>query len=472
MLIKLFSRFRSAANGAIIANASSLLGATVVTSGLGAAYWLLAARLFPHAAVGFAGASISAMTLLGNAGMLGLGTLLIGELSSEPGQEKHLITTALMVVGIAGLGLGLLFALAAPFASPNLRPLAGGLAVVALFALGVALTSVTAVLDQALIGLLRGGLQLGRNAIFATTKLAALLAAGIWLSNGQWLTIYATWLLGNVVSLAALAGFVMVKRSLPAERGSRPRVSRRQLLRRFGGRALGHHWLNLALQVPGFALPLLVTILLSSSANAYFYVASMVAGLVFFGPLAIVTALYAVGARSPMALAQRMRFTLALAVAGGILANAVLFIGADHLLRLFGAAYADKAAWTLRILGLGVFPVIIKDHYVTLNRIRGRVTGTALLASAGSVLELFLAALGAERLGGLSGLALGYLGALWLEAVFMAPTVYRVAIGAAKPSEIPTTELEAEPATVGGLVALGSTAAPYGPADTIPSQSQ
>lgn len=443
-MIRLVSHLRHAANGAIIANASSLLGATVVTSGLGVAYWLLAARLFPHAAVGFAGASISAMTLLGNAGMLGTGTLLISELPREPGRTGQLVATALAMVGGTGAILGLLFALVAPLASPNLRPLAGGLTPVGLFALGVALTSVTTVLDQALIGMLRGSLQFGRNAIFAATKLGALLAAGVWLAHGQWLTIYVTWLLGNLVSLAALAGFVLVKRGRPRCRvlrwralGALGRVAW-QLLRGFGAQALRHHWLNLALQAPGFALPLVVTILLSSAANAYFYVASMVASLVFFGPLAIVTALYAVGARAPSALAQRMRFTLALAFAGGVLANAALFVGADHLLGMFGASYATKAAWTLRILGLGVFPVIVKDHYVTLNRIRGRIAGAALLVTAGGALELVLAALGAILSGGLPGLALGYLGALWLEAVCMAPAVYHAATLPSESTSTPT----------------------------------
>ncbi len=424
MRARALSRLRGAGSWTIVSNAVSMVGAMVVTSGLGVAYWLLAAHLFPRAAVGFAGASISAMSLLGNMGMLGLGTLLIGELPHQPGEEKGLIATALAAAGAAGAALGLLFAWAAPLVSPTLQPLAGDGAVVGLFALGVALTSITAVLDQALIGLLRGGLQFGRNAVFAALKLAALVAAGVWLGKGDWLTIYATWVFGNLASLAGLIGFAALK-------GVRPRLrrleSRRYLLRRFGVRALAHHWLNLALQVPGFALPVIVTAILSPTANAYFYVASMVSGLVFFGPMALVTALYAVGARSPAALAHRMRFTLGLALAAGVLVNVVLFAGADKVLGLFGPAYAAKAGWTLRLLGLGVFPIIIKDHYVTINRIRGAVTATALLATAGSVLELALAAMGAVGTGGLLGVAAGWLAALYIEAAVMAPMVYRAA---------------------------------------------
>lgn len=429
--MRALARFWGAGNGSLISNALSMLGAAIVTSGFGAAFWLLAARLFPGAAVGFAGASISAMTLLGNAGMLGLGTLLIGELPRQPGEETGLIATALVATGVAGAGLGILFVLTAPIISHNFSPLAAGIATAGLFMAGVALTSITAVLDQALIGLLRGSLQFGRNAVFAATKLGALVAVGTWLGKGpgtgnaQWLTIYATWLFGNVASLLVLIGFLVLRGGGSSLRRSR---ARRDMLRRFGVSALRHHWLNLALQAPGFALPLVVTALLSSTENAYFYVASMVASLVFYGPLALVTALYAVGTRSPAALAARMRFTLGLALAGGVLVDAVLFVGADRVLSLFGGAYAAQAAWTLRLLGLGVFPIIIKDHFVAISRIRGKILGTALLATSGGVLELGLAAAGGIHSGRLSGLALGWLTALCIEAACMAPTVYRALI--------------------------------------------
>src|SRR5690349_937074 len=91
-----------AANRQTFANASALMGTMIVTSGFGALYWLLAARLFTTEAVGLSGASIAMMSLLGTGGMLGLGTLLIGELPRHRGEESALIATALAVVGVIG----------------------------------------------------------------------------------------------------------------------------------------------------------------------------------------------------------------------------------------------------------------------------------------------------------------------------------------------------------------------------------
>src|SRR5881227_2001050 len=70
-------------NSIILVNAGSLVGTTAVTSVLGFVYWWLAAREFPPEVIGIASASISAMMLLGNFCMLGLGTLLITELPRQ-----------------------------------------------------------------------------------------------------------------------------------------------------------------------------------------------------------------------------------------------------------------------------------------------------------------------------------------------------------------------------------------------------
>jgi O-antigen/teichoic acid export membrane protein len=416
-----WARVWDAANRAVVANASSWVATTVVTSALGFVYWWLAARQFPPATVGFAAATVSAMLLLGSVGVMGLGTLLIGELPRQPGRERSLIATALMAAGLASGALGVGFAVIAPHISTELAPLAASVASVTLFGLGVSLTAVTLVVDQAFLGLLRGEVQLGRNALFAVAKLLALALAGLWLGDGSGMVIYATWVVGSLVSLLGLAGLVAVKGG--ATSGYRVEWS---MLRRLSGAALIHHALNLAMQAPHLALPALVATLLSTTTSAYFYVASMVAGLLFVGPVALTTALYAAGARAPAAFASRLRFSLSLATAGGLAGAGVLWLGGSHLLGLFGPAYAAEATDTLRILVLAIFPFIIRDHYVAVCRVRGQIAPAVWHTAAGGALAIALAAIGAG-IAGLPGLAAGYVIAAYVQAIGMAPVVYRAA---------------------------------------------
>ncbi len=409
-------------NKVLLFNALSLVSSTTVTASLGFVYWWVAARQYTPALVGLSSAMISAMTLLGTICMLGLGTLLISELPKHKNAELALINTALLVVAGVGGAIGLLFALLAPFISANFLPLRASLSSVLLFALGVSLTSVTLVFDQALVGLLRGELQLWRNSLFAVSKLAVLYMVGLWITEKTGLSIYVTWAAGNVCSLLIL-GLGFLPQILRTGRSFLPRWS---LLRSLRASAAEHHMLNLTLQVPSLALPVLVTALLSTTANAWFYVSWMLAGLASLLPSVLATVLFAMNARQPEALAQKVRMTLSIALITCLGMTVFLWAGTGHILALFGHNYAEQATWSLRILALGSLPRIIKDHYVAISRIRARIRSAVAPMIVGSVLELLLAALGAH-FAGLLGLSLGWLAALCVEALFGITTVYKTA---------------------------------------------
>src|SRR5437588_4406973 len=167
-------------NIVMLVNAGSLISTTAVTSVFGFAYWWVAARWFPPEAVGFGSATISAMTLLGTISTVGLGTLLISELPRQPGKEGPLISASLIVAGGAGGFAGIVFALVAPFVATDFQALRASAVDILLFAAGVSLTTIVLVLDYALIGLLRGGLQLWRNTFFVVAQLAVLFVVRLW----------------------------------------------------------------------------------------------------------------------------------------------------------------------------------------------------------------------------------------------------------------------------------------------------
>jgi O-antigen/teichoic acid export membrane protein len=400
-------------------NAGSLVSTIGATSALGFVYWWLAARTAPASEVGWAAAAVSAMTFLSMAAMLGQGTLLIGELGRARTDRGALIATGLLLAGGAGVVLGLLFALFAWSIAPVLAELRDDLFDLAAFSLAVGIAAMALVLDEAVIGLLLGRLQLIRNVAFGFLKLGLLGAATLWLHYTKGEGIYVTWAIGNLLALLGLAGWAAIKGRLRLNC-----LPRARLIRPLATAGLRHHCLNLALKSPNLALTLVVTAMLSAAANAYFYAAWMIAGLAFSAPSALGTTLYAVGMRSPEGLRQRMRFTLKSGLAAGVLGAAGLLIGSPLVLPLFGASYAREATACLQILGLGMLPLLVKSHFVAISRVDGRVLSAAVLAVAGSGLEVAGAALGARR-GDLTGLAAGWVMAAAIEALIMAPRVLR-----------------------------------------------
>lgn len=410
-------RAELARNRSLLVNAGSMMSTTLVTAALGAAFWLVAAREFSKDAVGVGSAAVSAMMLVGYLSMVGLGTLLMGELPRRETHRHGLVNAALLVSGAVGGAIGVAFAVCAPLVSGELGELSQSVLAVLVFAAGVGLTAATNVLDQALLGLLRGGLQLVRNMVFSAVKLIALVLLGLLVAHpgGAW--IYGAWAAGILCSLPVLAHFY----ASSDEAGLRPRV---RMLSAMRADAASHHVFNLAIRAPDLILPLIVVSLLSAQANANFYIAWMIGSFAFMVPVSLSSVLFAVGSGDAERLADRYRLSVGLSLALGVVANLVVLAIGGAVLGLFGHSYELGALSTLRILTLGVFPETVKTHFLSIVRVERRISATMPLVIGGMALELAGAVAGA-LLGGLSAVAAGWLIAVCVEASVMSPTVLR-----------------------------------------------
>jgi O-antigen/teichoic acid export membrane protein len=404
-------------NRTLLANAGSMVGTSLITSVLGLAFWIVAAHYFDQQSVGVASAATSAMILLGFTGTIGMGTLLMGELPQRESGRWSLVNAALTVAIVAGAVLGLGFGVIAPLLSSDLSPLNETAPALLFFAGGVGLTSLGFVLDQALIGMLHGALQLTRNAIFSFVKLVVLVIFALLVADAGAPWIYSAWALGTACSLIVLVRFYRWR----GEEAMQPDFA---VLGGMKGSAASHAAVNMALETADLAMPILVVMLLSAKANAAFYVAWMIAGFLVMVPLSLSMVLYAIGSGSASRIAERFRFTFGVSMAFGLAANLVLLPAAGPVLQLFGSSYSDQATTILHIMALGVFPLTFKTHYVSIHRMQRRLRAALPVVWAGTVLELSGGAAGAV-LGGLRGVAWGWLAGLVIEAIVMAPEVVR-----------------------------------------------
>jgi O-antigen/teichoic acid export membrane protein len=405
----------------LLSNAGSLVSTACVTSALGFAYWAIAARLFDQQAVGYGAAAVSAMTLLGTIGMCGLGTVLIGELA-RCGARAGLVCAALITSGLVSLVLGLGFAIVAPYFSNRFEAISGTPYRIVSFAVGVALTGATLVFDQATIGLLRGGLQLLRNLAFSAAKLATLLAAAVFLHDELGVGIIVSWTVGLAASLLPVAIRLRLA-GVPVL--YRPDWT---VLRGLGKIAVAHNWLNLAIALPLSAVPVLVTLVVSPSANAAFYPAWMLTNLLYIVPAASSTVLFAVAAAAPEVIAEKLRFVVKLSLLFGLPCMVVLGLGAHFALSLFGASYARTATWPMQLLVLGYLPNLPKIYYIAVCRAAGKITRAAVVLTTFAAIELIAEAIGGVS-DGLTGLAIALLIVSVIEGLVTAPAVIRAAVG-------------------------------------------
>jgi len=404
----------------ILTTTGSVVGTTLVNSALGFAYWWVAVRIFSPESTGLAVAALSAMGLLGRLAVMGLGTAIVGVLPNYAGNRSGLILAAFLFAGVSAVVLGVGFTLLAPMLFPTFTPFRASLFVVVLFTSGVVFTTIGTVLDTVLIGLLQGWLQLLRNIIFATCKLVLIWFAAGWFGDNE-VAVYATWVAGDLISLVAVGALMIRLHHIVFV----PSPEWRSIFG-LGRNAMGHHVLNLARLAPSLITPVLVAGLLSPRANAEFYVTLLLASSIQIVAAAATFTLYAVANQSPEKLHHQVRFTLALSTAGVTVGVILLWLSGNLLLSLFGWSDSGTGRLLLLLIGLAAYPMIVKDHWIALLRLRQDVRWAAWATTAGAIMEILFAAAGAV-FGGLLGLAAAWLVAQLIQGALMATHVYHAA---------------------------------------------
>lgn len=411
---------RQASPQLLLVTAGSLTGSMLLGSVLGAAFWWVATRLFTPHTIGIAVGSLSAMALVASLCLVGAGTLLVRELHRPGAQVAALIGTATLTAGTVAAFAGVLFAIVAPAINADFQELAADPLTVAIFAAGVSLTTIAIVLDEVLLGLLRARLRLLRNLVFNVVKIVLLAVVGIVVSGEQSVLIYGVWAAGALVSLFVLAPLVV------RSRRSRPLFSW-TLLREMVPGAVSNQALNTALGLPAIGIPVAVSLLVAPEQTAQFYLAFMLASVSFYAPHALSQTLYAVGSRSQDRLWEHARVTAALSVGIGVAAVIGIALFATPILSLFGPHYASAAGFA-PLLGAVSIPIVVKDHFSVVFRIRGREGYAFAMCALGAVVELAGAVIGLA-VGGLGGLGIGWLLAVLLEALVMGPPLLRAVTG-------------------------------------------
>jgi O-antigen/teichoic acid export membrane protein len=400
----------------VITIALALFSTTVVTAGLGFVFWALAARITTTEVVGRASAVIAAMQLIGTFGTLGFQMLLTAELPRRDAADvKRLVVTSL---GIAG---GLAFVMAAGYAviyhnaTKTSEWIFATPIGIALFGVGTAITTVTVVLDGALIGVQQSGRQASRNLVFSLVKLIALPVAAFAIGMSPQV-VFSVWLLGNLVSLLTLG--LRTKspqewlKTMPSLRGFSPL---------WRNSAAGYHWINVAAHAPILVMPIMVAAQLGAHANAGFYAALLLVSVIWIIPYHLATAMLTLDDGN----ADHFNHGLSTALRVSGVVSVLAAAGAPGLARpviaIFGPGY-EQARYCLIALAICTFASAIKSIYIPVRKAQGALGKAALAVTLGAALEIGAAELGL-KLGAVTGVGIAFGAATVLEAICFWPTI-------------------------------------------------
>lgn len=417
-----------AVNDSLLRNSSFLMLNSVLVSALGFVFWTLAARYFPASSVGTTTTVISAVTYASMMGTLGLPNTVIRFLARDPDRVMVLMTTGVVATG-AGVVVGLVWCVIPGHLGIPLSSVGSGWLTVPLVTVVVALGSLGAVAQSAIIALRKSKWVVVENGLASIVKLLALPLAVGFASAG----LFALFLVSLAVSTVASLVIIVRVVGEPRERWLR-RVELSSIghMRSF---AAGNHVAALASLLPGTALRIIVLDQLGAQYAAYLAMPLMIVALLKIIPSTAAQSLFAEAAADEESLGRQARRTLRAIYVVLIPAIVVLVVLARPLLSVFGTDYADAGTRCLQLLALsGLFAGF---NYVadTILNAQRRVRAYVAVNVIGSVFGIgFPVAL----LGfGLTGVGFGWLlGQLGYAIVAMVALVWR---RSPQPSSAPMT---------------------------------
>jgi len=403
-------------------SAYSLMLNVALTSALGFAFWIVAARMFPASTVGRDSALVSAMITLSTICQLNLGSAILRFLpvvKLDPGRAvigSYLISSGLTAV------MGLLFVLVAPELSSSYRFLSDEPWIGGLYVLAAASWGVFALQDAVLTAMRRAPWVPLENATFGAMKIAAL---PVLLALGGAHAVFVAWVIPMVILLIPV-NYLIFRRVLPARLEATEELSP---VERFGWhgllRFLAQDYLaSIFAQAASTILPVLIVAIVGTTANAYFYIPFTVVSafdLVFLNVTSSLTVEGALaGSQVPSlvrAVVRRMRYPLI----AGILA---LIAFAPIILLPFGSHYVQAGTPVLRLLACASAFRMAGALLVAICRIEGRASRILGLQAAVFVLVIGCTVL-LGRSGGIEGVALAWLIANALTGTLAVPFLWR-----------------------------------------------
>lgn len=418
-------------------NGYALILSSLTTSGLGVVYWILASHFYSTEVVGLNSATISAMVFLTSVAQLNMGSALTrflpraGRSTSAYVRYSYLVCVAIAAIVSAAFIFGI------RLWSPQLSFLGQNPLVAVLF-IGASMAWCVFVLqDSVLTGLQQAVWIPVENAAFAAAKIVLLVAFAAILPQ---LGIFASWTVPMALALVPVNIFLFRYLMPKHEKATAPKaipIVPKQIARYVAMDYLG----SLFYLASSTLLPIIVTHELGATANAYFYLAWLVANTLQLVTMNMAMSLTVEGAANEEKLGVYTYRVLKHIARLLVPMLIVILIGADLILKAFGNDYAAAGATLLRLVALASVPGTISIVYLGVVRVQRRMGELVMVQAALCVLVLGLSYF-LLPVYGITGVGIAWLTAQSIVAAFLVVTRMRRVVRREAPKE-PDSDYEA-----------------------------
>jgi O-antigen/teichoic acid export membrane protein len=349
---------------------SFLIGANAINAAFGFLFWTAAARLYRPQDVGLAASAVAIVGLLAMLSGLGLDYALVRFLPGAA-RPREIINSCLTIGLAVALLAALTFLAGIRLWAPAMMPVRANPAYALILIVAAVSATLVGFMAAAYLSRKSARLVFGQSLVFGTVKVVAVLLFAV--AGAGAVGLLGAWTVG--LSAAVCVGLLSF---LPFVEGTgfrfRPALAR-EVVNDMAHFASANYVSAVLWSAPMSLLPILVTNVAGAEANAYFYVATSVSGLLAMIPMAASMSLFAHGSRDATDLFRRAlestRFSLLL-LAPGVVG---FFLLGGRVLLLFGKAYSEAGTRLLWILALSAVPLTINYLYFGVRRVQQRMAG-------------------------------------------------------------------------------------------------
>jgi O-antigen/teichoic acid export membrane protein len=299
------------------------------------------------------------------------------------------------IVVVLSLLVGIVFCLGVHLWAPALDFLLTTPSAVLWFALAMVLWGIFVLEDSILVGLRQALYIPVENTVFSVLKVGTLvLLAGLLPQTG----IFVSWTL-SVVLVIVPVNWLLFRRLIPrhvqAARNDADPISLGEMARYVGANYVAALLSSLAIA----ALPIIITQVAGAAANAYFYLAWVIASSLQILAANMSTSL-TVEATLANEQQEAIRRRALIGIARIVIPLVVLVVvGAPLILKIVGQDYMEEGTLLLQLLALSAIPNLFNMVYVGMARAQNRIRGVIGVYGANALLVLGLGYLLLQRFG-------------------------------------------------------------------------
>jgi exosortase/archaeosortase family protein len=380
---KVRTKLKTVMNDSLYRNSIYLMLSTAIMSFLGFIFWMIAARLYTTENIGLATAIISVMGLIVGLSVLGLNVGLIRYLPTSKDKNKK-INTCFTLVGLMTIIVGSIYLLCIGKFSPALIFIQENILFAFTFLFFMFFASINSLMDSIFTALRNTKYILVKNSIFSILKIAGL---SIFVSLGAF-GIFTSWMISLIIGLMVV-GVVLVKKY-----DYHPRFSfNDSIIKRMGPYSFGNYVAGFIGGLPLIILPLLILNRLGAETTAYYYMAMMIATLLFVIPQATSQSLFAEGSYDEKDLGKQVRKAIKIISMLLIPGIILIVLFGDLILGLFGAEYAVEGFRFLQLLAVSGIAVAGYRIFEGVLKVRKKIKILIFIGIINAILIIGLSSL-------------------------------------------------------------------------------